>query len=191
MKKIVTFLGLFLFILTASFAQSYYITQNANLRGGPSSNNGVIAVLSAGTEIELLSSNQVNGFYHIKVKSSGKEGYVHNSLISSNRSNIPRYSASEYVDLWSGNKLQAELLYKGKRMEITGIVLRVGRKLFTNEPYVDLDTDNPIENLFGGVTCEFPESAINSIASLQIGQTVTIIGYAENTYSLLRCSITR
>jgi hypothetical protein len=98
---------------------------------------------------------------------------------------IPTYTAREYYDLWQGNKLKAEQLYKGKQMRITGVVLKVDRELFSEEPYIVLD----IQSLFGGLACEFPESAINSIANLEKGQTVTITGYAENSVRLKRCSI--
>jgi hypothetical protein len=98
---------------------------------------------------------------------------------------IPTYTAREYVNLWDENKLKAEQLYKGKQMRITGVVLRVDRAAFSNNPYVDLD----LRILFFGLTCEFPESAINSIANLEKGQTVTITGYAESQFRIIRCSI--
>jgi uncharacterized protein YgiM (DUF1202 family) len=65
------------------FAQTYYVIQDANLRTGPDVKNDVVIVLSKGTEIELISSEQNNGFYFVRIKSTGTEGYLHNSLVSS------------------------------------------------------------------------------------------------------------
>jgi uncharacterized protein YgiM (DUF1202 family) len=83
MKKSVISLGFFLFVAVMGFAQTYYVIQDGNLREGPDAKNEVVIVLTAGTEVELISSEQNNGFYSIRVKSTGTEGYLHNSLVSS------------------------------------------------------------------------------------------------------------
>jgi hypothetical protein len=114
-------------------------------------------------------------------------GLIVSLYAQNNQQTLPRYTAREYINLWRDNKLKAEQLYKGKQMEITGAVLKVDRTVFGDVPYVDLNVDNPL----GGLTCEFPESAINSIVDLEKGQTVVIIGYAESQFRLKKCSIKR
>ncbi len=48
-------------------------TGDVNLREGPSTDEDLVAVLKTGTEVTLLESNPVNGFY--RVKSGSKTGY--------------------------------------------------------------------------------------------------------------------
>jgi hypothetical protein len=97
---------------------------------------------------------------------------------------LPQYTAKQYYDLWVENELKAEQLLKGKKIKITGVVDGVGRRVFTEAPYVDLKT-----GYFIPVTCEFSEKAINTIINLEKGETVTIVGYPENLLEIKRCSI--
>ena len=102
-----------------------------------------------------------------------------------NQQTLKVYSAREYVNLWSGNKLQAEQQYKNKLVAVSGTVLAVDRTIFGNVPYVDLDINIP----FGGVTCEFPESKVNTIINLKKGDRIIIVGYAESAFRIMNCYI--
>jgi uncharacterized protein YgiM (DUF1202 family) len=129
-----------------NFAQLYYVTQNANLRRGPSTSDGIIVVLSAGTEIELISSTQNNGFYHVWIEPRGIEGYLHNSLISQNRSSpknesVKVYSPDEYTQIVRANELRSkdkEFYVRGRIVRIEESMLGVSYQLFLKNLMISL-----------------------------------------------------
>ena len=55
-------------------------TTNLNLRSGPSTTSGVLAVIPSGATVSVLDADASNGFY--KVEYNGVTGYAHGNYLS-------------------------------------------------------------------------------------------------------------
>lgn len=76
----------------------------------------------------------------------------------------------EYKD----NEVAADLKYKDKQLEITGVVEDIGKDIL-GDIYVNLDTGEPL----AGVRVTVAKNQEESIAALEKGQTVTFVGKGD------------
>jgi uncharacterized protein YgiM (DUF1202 family) len=70
--------SLFLFLLLQAglaAAQTAVVTQNVNLRPDASTKGASVETLKTGTKLELVETDQTNGFLHVKTE-DGKEGWA-------------------------------------------------------------------------------------------------------------------
>ena len=71
---------LFMSVAAAASAQTLRVTADrTNLRDKASTDGAIVVALSMGEELEVI--NQTGTWYHVKVKSSGKEGYVSSLVV--------------------------------------------------------------------------------------------------------------
>lgn len=82
MKRLIIQAILFLSCLTG-FSQSYIgrVTKQINFREGPGTDYGIIASLSAGTQIFIVSLDSDDDFYNIIDIATDREGYAHKAFI--------------------------------------------------------------------------------------------------------------
>jgi hypothetical protein len=80
-------------------------------------------------------------------------------------------SASELIQAYSGNQLQANNKYKGKRLQVTGYVKRIGSS--DDKYFVELMGS---EYAYSTVLVYVLDSELPKIANLEPGQTATFIG---------------
>src|ERR1700676_5201050 len=77
-----TFLVVFALLAAAPMAQLQTMRVNvdlAPLRGSASTSGRIVATLNRGTELEVFET--VGSWYRVRVKTSGVEGYVSNSVV--------------------------------------------------------------------------------------------------------------
>jgi len=71
---------LFMGVAAAASAQTLRVTADrTNLRDKASTDGAIVVALSMGEELEVI--NQTGTWYHVKVKSSGKEGFVSSLVV--------------------------------------------------------------------------------------------------------------
>lgn len=81
-------------------------------------------------------------------------------------------SARALADWYQSNEIRSDANYRGKVLEVTGIVRSVAKDIL-NHPYVSLKGS---ESSFLGVKCIFFEERASDLASLRSGQEVVIKG---------------
>ena len=86
-------------------------------------------------------------------------------------------TASNLFTVYEKNEIKAEQVYKGKKVEITGIIDSIGTDILDN-PYVKLSSGEKYS--MTGVQCFFEDKdEIEKVANLNTGETVTIIGIVD------------
>ena len=83
-------------------------------------------------------------------------------------------SAEKLYSEYEANEVAADLKYKGKVIEVTGIVRLIDKGLM-DEIYVTLKGNE----YFGDIQCFFSESRAQEAASLKKGSKITIIGLCD------------
>lgn len=88
------------------------------------------------------------------------------------------------IDLWdaySANKVNADILYKGQLLSITGEITDIGQDLITKYPCISLSSGDPYS--LNAIQCFFPGDTddMDAIAQLEDGQTITITGICKGT----------
>ncbi len=88
-------------------------------------------------------------------------------------------SAQTLWDEYSANQVNADNLYNGKLLAVTGTVVDIGQDLITKAPCISLSTGGTI-SLYP-VQCFFPKNGSQNdiISQLSDGDTVTIFGTCE------------
>jgi len=81
-------------------------------------------------------------------------------------------TAADFYKAYEDNEVNADKLYKGKSIEITGVVNQVTVTLGTMQ--VILDDGDPMN--FMAVYCNFKDSEEDAVAKLSAGDAVTIRG---------------
>jgi len=94
-KKLLVLFLLVVVSATTSLSQSATVVRNVNLRPDPSTHQDPITKLEAGAKVEILESNPVHGYYHVRI-ADGKTGFVWGKNIRSlNEANSPTLSAGK------------------------------------------------------------------------------------------------
>lgn len=81
-----------------------------------------------------------------------------------------RYTAKEVYSKYESNEIAADSEFKGKTIEVTGKVNKIGTSLFGN-PYVDMKADTYGFNL---LQFDFSKNDLDKLATLKEDQTITI-----------------
>lgn len=94
----------------------------------------------------------------------------------------PQYtqiSAADLLSAYDANEVNADNLYKGELLLVTGIVKSIGKDL-TDRVYITISEDGSEYNLYT-VQCYFEdEDEINNkVATLEQGQTVNVLGTCD------------
>ena len=93
-----TSLVVFALLASAAMAQTQTVRVNvdlAPLRGSASTAGRIVATLNRGTELEVFES--VGSWYRVRVKTSGVEGYVSNSVVDGGAGLTPASSGPEPI----------------------------------------------------------------------------------------------
>jgi aspartyl/asparaginyl-tRNA synthetase len=85
-------------------------------------------------------------------------------------------SAGDLYSEYKANEVAADAQYKGKTVQVTGIVDSIGKDIL-DTAYVTLTEGGEYE--MWGVQCMFAEKYESELAQLSKGQTVTIQGKVE------------
>jgi len=80
--------------------------------------------------------------------------------------------AAQVVREYEANEVAADLNYKGKRLSLVGKVDRIAKDIL-DHPYVTLDSE---EFGFRGVQVSFSDDIVPTLAQLQRGQMLGIVG---------------
>jgi SH3 domain-containing protein len=85
MKRISSLLVFLLLQASVAVAQTAIVTRNVNLRPDASSSGAPVDTLKTGTKLELVETDQTNGFLHVKTE-NGTEGWAwsHNLRVERN-----------------------------------------------------------------------------------------------------------
>lgn len=91
----------------------------------------------------------------------------------------PEYVAVDATALWTAyvdNEVNADNLYKGKLVAVTGVVTNIGKGAITDAPCVSLESGSDL-GLYP-IQCFFPKngSETDQIAALSDGDTITVYG---------------
>jgi hypothetical protein len=78
------------------------------------------------------------------------------------------------VEAFKLNELQADNMYKGKTLKVTGKVVQV-RKDFYGKYYIEVEG----ESKYRTIDVYVQDSQLSIIANLTVGQTVTVIGQCD------------
>jgi endonuclease G len=90
------FHGLFLLITVLLFSFSYLhadyleVSRNANLKQEPLNKSTLVAKLTPGKQLKLISDEQYNGYYHAYSPSLGKNGYIYRTFVRRIQGDMPR-----------------------------------------------------------------------------------------------------
>lgn len=123
---------------------------------------GVIAVSGSGSGSE---TQKVNG----NNQSTGNSAVISNDEAAE----TINVSAEQLYSSYTENTVNADNLYKGKYLSVTGTITDIGQDLVTKKPCVSLDSGS--EYGLYPVQCFFPSSS-DDLANLRDGETVTIVG---------------
>lgn len=76
------FMALAALTLSLGVAQADYLelARSATLRAEPASHSAALAHLDAGTQLVLIDDKQNNGYYHVRFKSTGQEGWIYRTF---------------------------------------------------------------------------------------------------------------
>lgn len=140
---------------------------------------GTVAVLAAciivaGALIGILFSGTMSGSDADEVPeenavASGESGQAQPTYIE--------ISAHDLFAAFEENEIAAEQQYKGKLVKVTGIVSDINSDGFLSSANVLLDADSP--SFIGSVQCNFNSKNQGSLANIEKGQSVTIIGTCD------------
>lgn len=93
--------------------------------------------------------------------------------------NIISVSAVDLCKAYQENEVNADLIYKGKMLEVTGTVEEIGKDMFDNA-YVRLSNGEAYSSIY--VYCLFKSNdELPKVASLKKGDEVVVIGECSGT----------
>jgi len=81
-------------------------------------------------------------------------------------------TASELYAEYKANVLRADSRYKGRIVEVTGVIESIGKEIL-GRPYITLKID---DSGWGSVQCVFPKSEIDPLIQFSPGQSVKVVG---------------
>lgn len=119
------------------------------------------------------------------VLASGGNGECTYNLFLTSSGQSEHVVAVTAKDLWeaySENKVNADNLYKGKMLAVTGVIVDIGQDALTKAPCISLETgDGPI--CLYPIQCFFPKNGeqTDAIANLSDGDIITIYGKCDGT----------
>lgn len=111
------------------------------------------------------------------IPKGGKSGNTSSSGTNVETSSEPAaisVSATKLMSDYKANEVAADNSYKGKILEVTGVIDKIGKEVITDKPYVDLKTNE----MLGSIQCYFPENP-GELASLSQGQSLRVHGKCD------------
>lgn len=113
------------------------------------------------------------GLYFIGNSGQNNNGTGSSTQSSSADSSVPEYtlSAENLFRRYSENEVSADLMYKGKLLQVSGVVDSIGKDIIGSS-YVTLKTSTYGAN----VQCFFENDKLSALASLSKGMTLTVKG---------------
>ena len=75
------FTTLLLSICLFAHADYLIVQRNGNMRAGPSTSDEILEKIHTGDTLLLIDAAQTDGYYHVKGKLSGQEGWVYRTAI--------------------------------------------------------------------------------------------------------------
>lgn len=108
------------------------------------------------------------------------------SCSSGTSSPAPLYSATDATKVtaqqlfgaYAANKAASDKLYKGKLLEVTGVIHDVGTDpLLNNAPEIVLS--GSLMNQAPGIDCTFDQRYASEVATLKPGQTTSVLGICD------------
>jgi len=124
---------------------------------------GIIIAIS--TISNLLNKNSSNS----SVSKSGRSSTSNDTAEA--RTTAIEVSPSQLFADYKANEVNADNLYKGKLLKVTGTIKSIGKDI-RDEPYITFDSGDIITS----VQVYFMKSEQNKLADLSSGQKLTIIG---------------
>ncbi len=89
-----------------------------------------------------------------------------------------KVTAHELYGSYTGHKAASDKLYKGKLLEVTGVIHDVGTDpLFNDAPEIVLS--GGLMNQAQGVDCTFDKRYASEVATLKPGQTTSVLGICD------------
>ena len=88
-------------------------------------------------------------------------------------------TVGQIVDEFSANEIAAILKYQNKTIAVSGYISNVSMSI-SDEPYVTLKRGPGF--YFAGVFCDFPTSALSTLASLVEDEHITIVGEFDDFF---------
>lgn len=82
-----------------------------------------------------------------------------------------KITAKELCAKYVANEINADELYKGKLLEVTGSIERIGKDILDN-PYITLKTNDP----FRSIHCSLSDAENGKASQVTKGQSITIQG---------------
>ena len=86
-------------------------------------------------------------------------------------------SATDLLDAYDANGVAADELYKGQLVEITGTIGSIDKDVF-DTAYITLENSNNKYSILS-VQCYFDDDHLSQLASLSVGDTITIRGVCD------------
>lgn len=124
------------------------------------------AIASGGESDSNSSATQANGTSDVPA----------NTVVEEKKEEIIVVSAEEIAKAFKDNEVKANQLYKGKMVEVTGVVDNIGESF--GSTYITLEAEEDFA--LTQAQCFFDDKEeINKIASLSKGDTVTVIGKVD------------
>lgn len=110
-------------------------------------------------------------------KDKAHDASVSPPISSNSESQAPAKAAEPVIEVstdqlardYGANEVSADDKYKGKLLKVGGIVQEIGKD-FADDPFVSLRTDNE----FMPVRASFAKSALQRLASMHKGQSITL-----------------
>ena len=87
---------------------------------------------------------------------------------------VVKVTATELYAAYKANEIAADDQYKGKTLEVTGIVDSIGKDIL-DTPYIQLEGGNS----FSGVQCMLSKDESSKAASVKKGQKITLQGRGD------------
>ena len=104
---------------------------------------------------------------------SGSQPKIENESENESKIEYIEISADDIFSAYQENEIAADERFKGKLVKITGIISAINSRDILTSANVLLSVDG---SYLGCVQCNFNSSDAKDLASLEKGQTVTIIG---------------
>lgn len=90
-------------------------------------------------------------------------------------------AASTLVREYRENEVAADSRYRGKYVRVTGNVASIHRDAITDEPVLSIGG-----RLLSGVECRFSEATGGKLASLRVGDNVSVTGICEGKFVFVK-----
>jgi RNA polymerase subunit RPABC4/transcription elongation factor Spt4 len=123
------------------------------------------------------------------VQSSANAKDIKQSTSESEPEQSISVTAEQLLEAYNENEVKADSQYKGKVLEVTGIVNTIGKDIL-DEAYVTVGSGEPYE--VWSVQCYFGKGDLDSISELSPGDTVTISGKCSGktlNVALKQCTV--